>query len=312
MLIKSPSVYLLAVLCVTIVTPAQALVQRAFVASYGDDVNTATDCQVLAPCRRYSAAVTVVNPNGEVVAIDSASYGNVTLTQSVSLTAAPGIYAGTSAFPGLIGITIATADVSVVLRGLTINGQGGPYGILMTNGAKLSIENCVISNFSGNEQYAVYVDTAARVTMVNTLVRDNFVGINLQGGANADISESRFLGNGIGIVAKSTANKSTTAAISDTVVTGSFDGVSAFSGSSGNSRINAVRSTITNSSNIGIAAFASAGTATITFSDSMVTGNTIGYLQVNGGGTATLKSLRNNIITDNGSNTGTLTTLLPQ
>lgn len=219
MLMKSPSVYLLAILCATIVTPAQALVQRAFVASYGDDVNTATDCQVLAPCRRYSAAVTVVNPNGEVVAIDSASYGNVTLTQSVSLTAAPGIYAGTSAFPGLIGITIATADVSVVLRGLTINGQGGPYGILMTNGAKLSIENCVISNFSGNEQYAVYVDTAARVTMVNTLIRDNFVGINLQGGANADISESRFLGNGIGIVAKSAANKNTTAAISDTVVT---------------------------------------------------------------------------------------------
>ena len=45
--------------------------------------------------------------------------------------------------------------------------------------------------------------------MVNTLVRDNFVGINLTGGAKADISESRFLGNGSGIVAKSAASITT-------------------------------------------------------------------------------------------------------
>ena len=312
MLIKSPSIYLLAILCTMIVTPARALTQRAFVASYGDDVNIASDCQVLAPCRRYSAAITRVNTNGEVVAIDSASYGRVTIDRSISLTAAPGIYAGTSPPSGIDGIIIDTPEVSVVLRGLTINGQGGAFGILMTNGAKLSIENCVISNFSGEEQNAVYVDTAARVTMVNTLVRDNFVGINLQGGAKADISDSRFLGNGIGIVAKSAANKNTIVAISDTVVTGSFDGISAFSNTSGKSLISAVRSTITNSSNIGIAAYASAGFATVTFSDSMVTGNASGYLQANGGGTATLYSLRNNIITDNGANTGTLTTLLPQ
>ena len=80
-----------------------------------------------------------------------------------------------------------------------------------------------------------------------------------------------------------------------------------FQVASGNSRINAVRSTITNSAE-GIAASASAGTATITFSDSMVTGNTKGFSQ---GGGGTLNSLVNNIITDNGSNTGTRTTLLP-
>ena len=51
-------------------SPAQALVQRAFVASTGNDSNTTADCQVNTPCRTYSAAVTVVNPNGEVVAID--------------------------------------------------------------------------------------------------------------------------------------------------------------------------------------------------------------------------------------------------
>ena len=66
-----------------------------------------------------------------------------------------------------------------------------------------------------------------------------------------------------------------------------------------------VRTTITNSGE-GIVANASTGSALVTFSDSMLTGNTIGYSQTSGG---TLQSLVNNIITNNGSNIGTLGTL---
>lgn len=309
-MLKNPlAISILAILCTIVVNPALATVQRAYVASYGSDSNAASDCQVLNPCRMFATAVTVVAQNGEVVALDTAAYGIVTLTQSISLTAAPGVYAGVSVFPGGgTGITIATPNVNVVLRGLTINGQGGNNGVLMTAGSRLSIENCVISNFNSATQHGVSVNTAATIRMVNTLVRDNDIGIELQGGATADISGSKFLGNGSGILAQSTAGLITTGMISDTVVTGGGTGIEAFSGTTGSSRINMVRTTITNATE-GIAASATAGTASITLSDSMVTGNVTGYFRGTGG---TLTSLGNNIITDNGGNTGSLTPLALQ
>jgi hypothetical protein len=307
MLLKSPSAYLLAVLCALIVTPAHALVPRAYVASYGDDSNISSNCSNAShPCRWFFTAVNMVQSDGEVVAIDTSNYGPVTLTKSISLTAAPGIYAGIAVGTGATGITIATPNVNVVLRGLTINGQGGNYGVSMTNGTRLSIENCVISNFKSGS-HGISVNTAATVRVVNTLVRDNDIGILLDSGATADISGSKFLGNDNGIVSQNTAGVDTTVTISDTIVTGGGTGIESFSGASGKSRINIVRSSIT-STIVGIATSATVGTAWVTLSDSMVTGNTKGYSQTSGG---TLRSLVNNIITDNGSNTGSLTTLSP-
>ncbi|RFC39540.1 MAG: Right handed beta helix region [Candidatus Nitrotoga sp. CP45] len=300
MLRNSPALCLLVLLCATIANPANALVQRAFVASYGSNSNVASNCPVNLPCRTFDSAVTVVATDGEVVALDTAPYGTVTLTRSISLTAAPGAYAGMSVFPGATGITIASPGVNIVLRGLTINGQGGTAGVSMTAGSKLSIENCVISNFNGSNQSGVLVDTAATVRIVDTLVRDNDFGIEFRGGATADISGSKFLGNSnVAIYAHSINSTTTTVAISDTVVTGGGTGIEALS-TSGNSRITMVRTTITNATE-GIAASASGGTATLTLSDSMLTGNAIGYVKGSGG---TITSLVNNIITDNTSNTG--------
>ncbi|RFC36358.1 MAG: Right handed beta helix region [Candidatus Nitrotoga sp. LAW] len=300
---KSSPVYLFTILCALIITPAQAG-QRAFVASYGNDANS---CIPLSPCRSFAKAVTVVDPNGEVLALDSAGYGIVTLTQPISLTAAPGIYAGITVFPGESGVTIA-ASVDVVLRGLTINSQGGNNGILMSGSSSLSIENCVISNFSGVGQRGVFVDSAASVRMVDTLVRDNDTGIQLQGGAITDISGSNFLGNNTAILATSTSSPFTSVTISDTIVTAGGTGIEASSSGTGSAQINMIRSSVTNNLK-GIASSASGGTAPVTFSDSMVTGNVIGYFKGTGG---TLTSLQNNTITDNGGNTGPLTPLLLQ
>ena len=96
MLRNSPALCLLVLLCATIANPANALVQRAFVASYGSNSNVASNCPVNLPCRTFDSAVTVVATDGEVVALDTAPYGTVTLTRSISLTAAPGAYAGKS------------------------------------------------------------------------------------------------------------------------------------------------------------------------------------------------------------------------
>ncbi|CAH1906361.1 Right handed beta helix region [Candidatus Nitrotoga sp. HW29] len=296
---KSSLVYLPTLLCALIITPVQAA-QRAFVASYGSDSNS---CVILSPCRTFAQAMTVVDPNGEVVVLDSAGYGSVTLTQSVSLIAAPGIYAGIAVFPGTSGVTIA-ASVDVVLRGLAINSQNGNNGILMNGSSSLSIENCVISNFSGIGQHGIFVNSAASVRITDTLVRDNDTGIQLQGGAITDISNSKFLGNNTAILATSTTSPFTSVTISNSIVTAGGTGIEAISSGSGSSRISMIRSSVTNNLK-GVASSATGGTAPVIFSDSMITGNVIGYFKGTGG---TLTSLINNTITDNGSDTGPLGT----
>lgn len=312
---KSPAAYLIAVLCTMIATPAQAI-QRAYVASYGLDSNTAFSCDVNNPCRWFRTAVTVVDPDGEVVALDTAAYGTVTLTQSISLTAAPGIYAGISVFPGATGVTIATPGVNVVLRGLTVNSQGGNAGILMTDGAKLSIENCVISNFSiiGStvNQHGVLVQTAATVRMVNTLVRDSDIGIEIQAGATADISGSKFLGNSTaGIFANnSIAGTNTTTAVSDTTVAGSGIGIYALADTNtAATKIEIIRSIVSNT-NIGVAVESAVGAASVNIRKSMVTGSsTHGLSQLFNGA---LISYGNNTLSNNTLNVaGTLTTAPP-
>jgi hypothetical protein len=40
-------------------------------------------------------------------------------------------------------------ESNVVLRGLTIVGQGGNNGIVITAGPSLTVENCVVNNFTG-------------------------------------------------------------------------------------------------------------------------------------------------------------------
>jgi hypothetical protein len=319
MLMKSPAVYLLVVLCAMIVTPTEAASQRAYVASWGNDSNAAYGCYFTNPCRWFFTAITVVDPDGEVVALDSGAYGAVTLTQSISLTAAPGVYAGITVLPGYNGVTISTPGVNVVLRGLTINSQGGNAGILMSEGAKLSIENCVISNFSisgsSDNQYGVLIQTAAKVRMINTLVRDNDIGIQLQAGATADISGSKFFGNSTyGIVAYNFANTpTTTAAVNDTIVSGgAIVGIYAIvdSASSAIARVEIVRSIISNY-NGGVVAESQNGTASISIRKSMITGSgSYGLGQIGSG--ATVTSYGNNTLSNNSSNLlGTLTTASP-
>lgn len=71
--------------------------QRSFVASYGNDANP---CSVTLPCRSFNAALAQTVAGGEVIALDSAGYGTMTITQSASVIAPAGVYAGISVFSG--------------------------------------------------------------------------------------------------------------------------------------------------------------------------------------------------------------------
>jgi len=63
---------------------AAATAQRTFVASTGND---AAPCSLAQPCRGFARAITQTNAGGEVIVLDSAGYGPVTITKSVSLIA---------------------------------------------------------------------------------------------------------------------------------------------------------------------------------------------------------------------------------
>src|SRR5258705_3588031 len=216
----------LAVVAAISALPAQA-VQRTFVASFGNDANTATNCGFANPCRGFTAAHGVTDPNGEIVALDAAGYGAVTITKSITITANPGFYAGISASAGN-AITIATAGVNVILRGLNINSLGALNGVSMTAGNSLSIENCVISNYNvsgtGN---GVIVSTAAKVKIVDSVFRDNYNGMYLDAGSNSAIANVKALGNafmGVWVINGNPA-LTTKAAISDSIFTGPYVGV---------------------------------------------------------------------------------------
>jgi len=155
---------------------AVATAQRTFVASTGDDTHT---CAIAQPCRSFATAIMQTSVDGEVVVLDSAGYGPVTVTKSVSIIAPPGIYAGISVFSG-DGIKVNAPGGIVVLRGLSINGQGGNRGIFLQAAARLRIENCVVSRMGAAG--ILHSAAGAEMSVRDTVVRDNAgAGIDVTG-----------------------------------------------------------------------------------------------------------------------------------
>jgi Right handed beta helix region len=302
----SPVVLVLSLIAAAAATSVEAA-QRAFVSSSGSDANTASGCGLAAPCRSFASAHTVVSAGGEIVALDAAGYGPITITKNVTITANPGFYAGIAVASG-DGVTIATAGINVTLRGLNINGTGGARGVVMINGNRLSIENCVISNFTGN---GVDVQAPAIVRIVDSLIRDNGNdGANIQDGATAAISGSKFFGNGSAgvLVISVVANVHTSAAVSDSVLSGNFIGI--WGGSldaTSTARTSASRSTFDNNSYAGVYSQNLVGVSTVTVSANLITGNTIGLYA--GGANGLIESLGNNTVrlSTSSNTTGTIT-----
>jgi hypothetical protein len=155
-------------------SPAAFAAQRTFVATSGTG-NPA--CSLVAPCRSFADAIVATNVGGEIVVLDSGGYGPVTITKSVSVISPPGIYAGISVFAGNDGVDVDAPGATVVLRGLSINGQGGAHGVLIKQAARVRIENCVISNMSSVGIY--HQADNGETIVVDTIVRDNQDGLGL-------------------------------------------------------------------------------------------------------------------------------------
>ena len=295
-----------------LISTAHAQLFRSYLASDGSDSNP---CTVQAPCRLLPAALAAVKDGGEVWIMDSANFNTspVVIEKSVSILAIPGALGSIVGSSG-DAIEINAAAVKVTLRNLKIlNFNAGQNGIHMTNGASLKVEGCEIAGF--NSYAGISVTTPAKVTIVDTIVRDNYNGIRFDNGSTGDVARTTVVGNTyVGVWAYPTFDSTVTVTVTDSVSSNNRWGFFA-TGSAGRiARMTISRSTAAHNTSgsigDGFGVSGSAGTGVMTVSGSVASGNYYGFRQDTG---ATFRSLGDNTVFDNTIDTGgTITVVAPK
>ena len=157
---------------------SMAQFQRTFVSGLGSDGNP---CTRTAPCRTFAQAVLATNAGGEVIVLDSAGYGTVAITKSVSINAPPGVYAGITVPANTMGVTISvTASDTVILRGITINAlPSSGDGINSRNAGTIHVEQCTLNGSQSGT--GIQFLGAGYIFVKETIVRGFFLGVNFGG-----------------------------------------------------------------------------------------------------------------------------------
>jgi hypothetical protein len=266
--------------------------QRTFVETTGTDNPS---CTIAAPCRTFAAAIAAASSGGEVIVLDSGGYGAVTIGKSVSIIASPGIYAGVSV-PSGDGITIAGSGITVVMRGLSVNGQGGNNGITINSAANVRIEGCVVSNMAANG----ILHNDGYLYVEDTTVRNNAnIGIwSTSGLAQANFDRVRVEENADGIRAQNGAQ----AVVHDSVVThNSSVGIFAYvtDTSLQNYTFVIVSHSLVSYNNVGIQSHsAGSGGAYASISDNTIERNAVAGVLATQAGANSLLYLRGNTVSD--------------
>jgi len=162
------------------IAPAHAQQARSFVSGLGSDLN-APNCTRTAPCRTFQTAHNNTIPSGEITVLDAGSYGSLTINRNISIINDGVGEAGALVSGGGVGITISAGPTDrVSLRGLTIKGLdpafGGSNGIRFNSGGSLIIDNCTITNQTGDGIQlldAPPANTRVPITISHTFVADN-------------------------------------------------------------------------------------------------------------------------------------------
>jgi hypothetical protein len=236
------------VVCFTLAlaTVANAQATRTWVSGVGDDVNP---CSRTAPCKTFAGAISKTATNGEIDVLDSAGFGAVTITKSITIDGEGALgsilSAGTTGV--IINVTAVTDTLKTVrLRNLSINGAStGVHGINYLAANKVYVENCVIYGVqsaatsrgirmavtaSGSQLHVsdTTIENCASGIDLSTTTGSLVAvldGVNLQGmtdglilgnGANATVRDSFIvLNTGVGVKLN---NSGTAAAIERTVI----------------------------------------------------------------------------------------------
>jgi hypothetical protein len=157
-------------------TAPAATADRTWVSHSGAASNASLTppCSEQSPCDTFATAIGVTNAGGEIDCLDNGGYGPVTITQSVTINCgqlgAIGVSGSSSA------ITINGSNILVTLRSLMINGNGSAgAGVEIDNGASVTIEDCLIQNFSNG--IFDKSSSALLLNVSNTLLVSAFNGI---------------------------------------------------------------------------------------------------------------------------------------
>lgn len=160
-------------------TAAQAQATRTWVSGVGDDVNP---CSRTAPCKTFAGAISKTAAGGEIDVLDPGGFGAVTITKSIVLDGTEGAGFGSILASSVNGINVndsATATpgtIVVGLRNLSINGAGttlGLNGVNFTSGKSVSVEDCIIQNFSnaGINVSFTSASVSPQLTVRDTIIR---------------------------------------------------------------------------------------------------------------------------------------------
>jgi hypothetical protein len=151
---------------------AQATISHTWVSSTGNDANA---CTRSAPCATFAGALTKTSAGGEIDVADAGDYGPVTISQAVSIEAV-GVLATIQVTSGnAITISAGSSD-TVVLRGLTLDGQGtASDGIRFTTGGALYVEDSRIHRFTTGIDFLPN-NTTSKLFVTDTIVRNNGSG----------------------------------------------------------------------------------------------------------------------------------------
>lgn len=147
---------------------------KVFVASTGDDAN---DGSRSSPKRSFQAAHDAVATDGNIVVLDTAGYGPLTITKGVAVTVPPGVNAFiTAGSSNGISIT-AGANATVALQGLIIEGSSVPSysGILISSAKSVTVDDSLIRNFG--EGITSISTTAVRIELHRLAIRRVYNGV---------------------------------------------------------------------------------------------------------------------------------------
>ena len=198
----APTALLAFAFALTLPLVAQAAL-RTFVASNGSDSNTASNCPVTAPCQSFAAAYSVTNANGEIIALDTAGYGPVTITTSVSIISIQRGFVKVNA--SSTGIAISGASTTVILDNIEVTGSGNASstGISVSGGAHLILKNSALvrlaTGLSVSSSKADVVDSDINLNTIGVSTTGTGVdpnNITSGGTTQARISAGNVMGNG--------------------------------------------------------------------------------------------------------------------
>jgi hypothetical protein len=291
---------------------------RTWVSGAGADSGA---CTRAAPCATFAFAYGATSAGGEIDVLDGGDFGPLTIGHSLTIANDGAGTAAVRAFGAgpAIQITAGAGD-AVVLRGLSLQG-GSPstYGVVLTSGASLFVDHCVIQGFSpfAGIHFGALGDAKLwvrdSVLWNDGIARGGSIWIAPQNGAavTAHLERVRvFQASGNGV----RADGSLGSGVIDvelhevTVDGGSASGIVAVSATSGGPAVNIMADDVTSSHNIGFGVRAVGGTASIALSRSTVTDNARG-LGVSDGGV--LVSYSDNRIEGNVNGDGDPTATLP-